>query len=1508
MDLVGKPICKKLNRYGVYKGVVDSFDPEAGCFKVSYEDGDSAKLYLQEVRSMLAETKEEISEGSEETEMENGSSDANQNGHVESTPGIERGSEKKLSKKRRKSELGSDSPVTPLRRSSRQAANAAKAAALSTPDPLESAVQVSNRKPKLGSPSTTRRSGSRRKGLEVPDLGPKEQLPPSSTDLDLEGLPALDFFAVYAFLRSMSKQFFLGPFHPETFLAALQCTVVNPLIDSVHFALLHALKGHLEVLSNEGSPSAAHCIRNLNWDLLDLFTWPVFLAEYLLIHGSETKPSIKLPQLSLLSIEYYKQPAEAKLELLRCLCDDVIDVGSIHAELEQRETRSELDPTEEISQPKKRGRKRKFISSNAEDGSVEDGNSDECYLCGIDGSLICCDGCPKAFHSKCIGAVKDLLPDGDWYCPECSVRTNEGDDKSPSKLSRGGEIVGIDPHGRAYIWSCDHLLVSESYETDSSCHYYSKKDLPSVLGVLKSTHPSYYTIVDAISACSGLSADSVDHSSFDLSHKKNLSKSLDMEAYSTLGKLPIQYESENGTIAESEDDKLAVGPGWNRTGKSATERKKGGEFEHHSDVICYTNSYSFGRLASAISVEFARILAENKELKKPIEDLRPLQMKAIANKSPSFCWYTYKKLPLVVQKESCGWCHLCRSSDDESDNTDCVFKTGLDNTQSESLSKTYTGLPSEKNRTDILSAIQQLLLLEERVRGLLSGPWEDPQYNESWRRAVLKASNVLSLGKSLLKLESSLRRVALFADWTRPVDSTAVVGSAVHISIRPVHNVSKGMISGRKPGRPSRKSFIRIQSNSESAVGINWWRGGRLSREVFHWKMLPQTLASKAARQAGWKRIPTVVYPDGSDIIARRLKCVAWRATVEMSKTVSQLVFMIKELESYIKWADISTAEPFSPVTKETKKTAKQFKKVIVRRKEMDGTNTRYLLDFGKRKKEQIPPIVVRYGTKHEEPTSERVKYWLGENYVPLNLVRAFEERKFSRQLKKKDGSTSSKHTEPKPKKRAAPLDKLNDSRSKKRRRCDAFDYLLEKAQKMEKKECSHCNQDVPISEAVNCQLCEGFFHRKHFRVPKGATTAVFTCAKCKDDTAKTKKVSPLKKKPKASPHKKKKKKKGVNLKKKVELRRSERLLAMKPLPKKPKKKSKNSKKAVAKPKKEKVKPSAESVTDLTWPKRKRTISPHSYWLNGLQWTRKPDDDLGNDFRRSKVVLHAQNLEMESVSQPVCSLCSKDTTEHLYIACEKCGEWFHGDAYQVTPENIHKLIGFKCHKCRKRGTPTCPHMDLPQEELNGDQTTSSFLKGILAPGSITGTEDGFAEVHDLMDMDEVHAQATGPAVAICSEVQTCLNGRIGSTDDHLNMAQKDIEGFLKVLTGGDSSSKETHNGTSVDTDQRGDSNTTLFENEILVPVFEIGLSGERCTEMACLQAATTVGVGTEDFMHVEQGDGTSSSKEHLNEKMNSEVVNGFAVGPSLDHLKENLDSSYQKMEGGDVVHKLEGLG
>ncbi len=51
----------------------------------------------------------------------------------------------------------------------------------------------------------------------------------------------------------------------------------------------------------------------------------------------------------------------------------------------------------------------------------DDGNTDLCVLCGLGGSLLCCDGCPAAYHMRCIGETAKSIPEGEWLCPECSV-------------------------------------------------------------------------------------------------------------------------------------------------------------------------------------------------------------------------------------------------------------------------------------------------------------------------------------------------------------------------------------------------------------------------------------------------------------------------------------------------------------------------------------------------------------------------------------------------------------------------------------------------------------------------------------------------------------------------------------------------------------------------------------------------------------------------------------------------------------------------------------------------------------------------------------------------------------------------------------------------------------------------------------------------------------------------------------------------------------------------------
>ena len=55
----------------------------------------------------------------------------------------------------------------------------------------------------------------------------------------------------------------------------------------------------------------------------------------------------------------------------------------------------------------------------------KDFNRDECETCGKGGVLLCCDGCPAAYHATCCHppyADMDSVPDGAWYCMSCQIR------------------------------------------------------------------------------------------------------------------------------------------------------------------------------------------------------------------------------------------------------------------------------------------------------------------------------------------------------------------------------------------------------------------------------------------------------------------------------------------------------------------------------------------------------------------------------------------------------------------------------------------------------------------------------------------------------------------------------------------------------------------------------------------------------------------------------------------------------------------------------------------------------------------------------------------------------------------------------------------------------------------------------------------------------------------------------------------------------------------------------
>jgi hypothetical protein len=87
------------------------------------------------------------------------------------------------------------------------------------------------------------------------------ELPPSSGDIPVPEESISSLLSVYNFLRSFSVQLFLSPFGLDDFVAAINCSVQNNLLDAVHVSLLRALRRHLESRSAEGSRSASNCLK-----------------------------------------------------------------------------------------------------------------------------------------------------------------------------------------------------------------------------------------------------------------------------------------------------------------------------------------------------------------------------------------------------------------------------------------------------------------------------------------------------------------------------------------------------------------------------------------------------------------------------------------------------------------------------------------------------------------------------------------------------------------------------------------------------------------------------------------------------------------------------------------------------------------------------------------------------------------------------------------------------------------------------------------------------------------------------------------------------------------------------------------------------------------------------------------------------------------------------------------------------------------------------------------------
>ena len=55
---------------------------------------------------------------------------------------------------------------------------------------------------------------------------------------------------------------------------------------------------------------------------------------------------------------------------------------------------------------------------------VQVDNVDYCTACGGNGELLCCDGCTRSFHFRCLDPPMNpsQLLDGEWFCYVCEAK------------------------------------------------------------------------------------------------------------------------------------------------------------------------------------------------------------------------------------------------------------------------------------------------------------------------------------------------------------------------------------------------------------------------------------------------------------------------------------------------------------------------------------------------------------------------------------------------------------------------------------------------------------------------------------------------------------------------------------------------------------------------------------------------------------------------------------------------------------------------------------------------------------------------------------------------------------------------------------------------------------------------------------------------------------------------------------------------------------------------------
>ncbi|KAJ8563488.1 hypothetical protein K7X08_031940 [Anisodus acutangulus] len=1227
--------------------------------------------------------------------------------------------------------------------------------------------------------------------MEVP-LFPAPQLPPSSDSIGIPEEHVSYLLSVYSFLRMFSIRLFLCPFGLDDFVGALNCSAPNTLLDSVHVALMCALRRHLRKLLSDGSVLASKCLKDIDWSLLDTMTWPVYLVHYLTVMGYTDEPGWKDFYPHTLQREYYLLSAGRKIIVLQILCDDVVDSEELRAEIDMREEldiRIESDIStgvasvsaprivcnprysktsvckgqEAIELNKENHERKKSCSTDileskvsgqdSVSGEYQHSNSDECRLCGMEGTLLCCDGCPSSYHARCIGVSKMYIPEGTWYCPEC--RINEIEPKiTRGKTLKGAELFGVDSYGQIFMGTCSHLLVLKALAgADSIFRYYNEEDIPRVLRALNANvqhHTLYLELCKAImqywkipgnvsfpdGELSEIGSDrpngtkcgsperentgscvtefgSEDASLSDFSKEPMLNEtsgaviqpdgicyqvnidSMARQSNATIDLLPseqagVEHIVSAGSVGQQvvpsertqqDDTKLVeIATCTSRSSSNSVEQVNSNSAGIAVSLECenacgrpsrigyrkptggclymgssfrpqrYINSYLHGDFAASAAANLAELSpGENQEShasnnrRKLSADVL-LQAKAFSSAATHFFWPNTEKKVVEVPRERCSWCLNCKAA--VTSKKGCLLNAAASNAIKGAV-KTLAGLRSASGGEGNLRGIATyIILMEESLAGLTVGPFLSTAFRKQWRKQA-EATSCTVIKSLLLEFEENIRFVAFSGDWFKLVDGGASESSTTHSAAGAVESTHK-----HKPGRRGRKptSMVKVTADDcqDKLKDFTWWRGGMLSKLIYHKATLPRSMLKKAASHGGRRKIPGIYYAEGSKT-AKRSRQLVWRAAVDVCKTISQLALQVRYLDMHVRWSDLVSPEQSLLDGKGPESEASVFRNASICHKRIVGSEVRYSVAFGNQK--HLPSRVKKSIIEVEQSHEGKEKYWFSESRIPLYIIKNYEENL------EKDLPSANKFTNALPK-----LQRCLVASCK-----DIFSYLARKRDGNDNHCCASCEVDVLLRNAVKCNTCQGLCHKQctisSTVIANEEVEFMTSCKQCYQNRALTQAESSNESP--SSPLLMQ----GKDLLIPVSARKGGKVGSCS-----------NPSASTATPTHfSMVKPASSNLATKTKPQ---------HW--GVIW-RKQDEDTG-DFRFKHILLKG-NPDRDSL-RPSCRLCCKPYDPYLmYIRCETCTYWYHAEAVKLEESKIFEVVGFKCCRCRRIRIPICPYLD-----------------------------------------------------------------------------------------------------------------------------------------------------------------------------------------------------------------------